>query len=57
MIIGLVPFLVVGALYVSSPNYVSTLWTTTHGRLIAGLALAWMGVGVAMMKKMVAFDI
>jgi tight adherence protein B len=57
VIIGLVPFLVVGALYVSSPNYVSTLWTTTHGRLIAGIALAWMGVGVAMMKKMVAFDI
>ena len=57
VIIGLVPFLVVGALYVSSPNYVSTLWTTAHGRLIAGIALAWMGIGVAMMKKMVAFDI
>ena len=57
VIIGLVPFLVVAALYVSSPNYVSALWTTTHGRLIAGIALAWMSVGVAMMKKMVAFDI
>ena len=57
VIIGLVPFLVVAALYVSSPNYVSALWTTTHGRLIAGIALAWMAIGVAMMKKMVAFDI
>jgi tight adherence protein B len=57
VIIGLVPFLVVGALYVSSPNYVSALWTTEHGRLIAGIALAWMAIGVAMMKKMVAFDI
>jgi tight adherence protein B len=57
VIIGLVPFLVVGALYVSSPNYVSALWTTTHGRLIAGIALAWMGIGVVMMTKMVAFDI
>jgi tight adherence protein B len=56
-IIGLVPFLVVGALYLSSPNYVSALWTTAHGRVITGIALAWMAIGVAMMKKMVAFDI
>ncbi len=57
VIIGVVPFLVVGALYVSSPTYVSLLWMTTHGRLIAGIAICWMAVGVAMMKKMVAFDI
>ena len=31
VIIGLVPFLVVGALYVSAPKYVSALWTT-HAR-------------------------
>ena len=55
-IIGAVPFLVVGALYASSPKYVSLLWTTTHGRIIAAIALGWMGVGVAMMKKMITFD-
>ena len=55
-IIGAVPFLVVGALYVSSPNYVSLLWTTSHGRMISVIAICWMGVGVAMMKKMIAFD-
>jgi tight adherence protein B len=55
-IIGAVPFLVVGALYVSSPHYISPLWTTIHGRMIMGIAVCWMGVGVAMMKKMVAFD-
>jgi tight adherence protein B len=57
VVIGLAPFLAVGALYVSSPNYVSLLWTTAHGRLIAGIALAWMAIGVALMKKMVSFDI
>ncbi len=57
VIIGLVPFLVVGVLYFSSPKYVSLLWTTTHGRLIAGVAIGWMAIGVAMMKKMVSFDI
>jgi len=56
-IIGLVPFLVVGALYAASPTYVSLLWVTSHGRMIAGIAICWMAVGVAMMKKMVTFDI
>jgi tight adherence protein B len=55
-IIGAVPFLVVGALYVSSPNYVSLLWTTSHGRMISEIAICWMAIGVAMMKKMIAFD-
>jgi tight adherence protein B len=56
-IIGVVPFLVVGALYVSSPAYVSLLWITSHGRMISGIAICWMAVGVAMMKKMITFDI
>ena len=56
VIVGAVPFLVVGALYFSSPHYVSLLWTTSHGRMISAIAICWMGVGVAMMKKMVAFD-
>jgi tight adherence protein B len=55
-IIGAVPFLVVGALYVSSPQYVSLLWTTSHGRMISEIAICWMAIGVAMMKKMIAFD-
>ena len=57
VIIGLVPFVVVGALYVSSPKYVSLLWTTTHGQWIAAAAIGWMAIGVVMMKKMVSFDI
>src|SRR5277367_3870119 len=55
-IIGAVPFFVVGALYVSSPNYVSLLWTTSHGRMISVIAIYWMAIGVAMTKKMIAFD-
>jgi tight adherence protein B len=56
VIIGVVPFLVVGALYFSSPNYVSLLWTTSHGRMIAAIAICWMAIGIAMMKKMISFD-
>jgi tight adherence protein B len=55
-IIGAVPFLVVAALYVSSPKYVMLLWSTTHGRMISLIAIFWMGIGIAMMKKMIAFD-
>src|SRR5271170_6753388 len=55
-IIGAVPFLVVGALYVSSPKYISVLWTTSHGKMISVIAICWMGIGIAMMKKMISFD-
>jgi tight adherence protein B len=55
-IIGAVPFLVVGALYVSSPKYISILWTTSHGKMISVIAIFWMGIGIAMMKKMISFD-
>jgi tight adherence protein B len=57
VIIGAVPFLVVGALYVSSPKYVSLLWLTTHGRIVAAGAIGWMAIGTAIMKRMVAFEI
>jgi tight adherence protein B len=56
IIIGAVPFIVTGLLYMSSPQYISLLWTTQHGRIIAAIAIFWMSIGVAMMKKMIAFD-
>lgn len=56
VIIGLVPFVVTGLLYLSSPKYISLLWTTQHGRIVAAIAIFWMSIGVAMMKKMINFD-
>jgi tight adherence protein B len=55
-IIGCIPFVVTGLLYMSSPAYVSLLWTTSHGMIISGVAIVWMGIGTAMMKKMISFD-
>jgi len=55
-IIGCIPFVVTGLLYLSSPKYVSLLWTTSHGRIIAAIGLVWMGIGTMMMKRMVSFD-
>jgi tight adherence protein B len=56
IIIGIVPFMVTFLLYLSAPNYISLLWTTTHGKIITAIALSWMSIGMAMMKKMIAFD-
>jgi tight adherence protein B len=55
-IIGVVPFVVVGALYVVSPDYINLLFNTNHGRLICAIGLGWMSIGTAMMKKMISFD-
>jgi tight adherence protein B len=55
-IIGAVPFLVSGALYVTSPKYMSLLFTTSHGRIVTLVGLCWMAIGGAMMKKMINFD-
>ena len=55
-IIGAVPFVVTGALYAVSPGYISLLFTTNHGRLICAIAIGWMSIGIAMMKKMISFD-
>jgi tight adherence protein B len=55
-IIGAVPFLVTGALYVTAPAYMSLLLTTSHGRIVTIIALCWMAIGGGMMKKMINFD-
>jgi tight adherence protein B len=55
-IIGVVPFVVTGALYMTAPEYMSLLLSTSHGRVITIIGLCWMAIGGAMMKKMINFD-
>ena len=55
-IIGAVPFVVTTLLYLSSPKYISLLWMTEHGRIVAAIACFWMSIGVVMMRKMISFD-
>lgn len=56
VIIGLVPFIVTLLLWVSSPHYVELLWNTNHGRMTSVVAMLWMSIGIAVMKKMINFD-
>lgn len=55
-IIGALPFLVTGMVYLSAPKYIELLWITSSGRMVMAIAGFWMFIGVMSMKKMVNFD-
>jgi len=52
MIIGSLPFLVMGAVRVASPEYLDPLFTTQNGNFILLGAGVWMSMGVFVMRKM-----
>ena len=56
-IIGALPFLIVGALLMISPQYLEPIFSTSTGHLILAGAGAWMLAGVLVMRSMVNFDI
>ncbi len=55
-IIGALPVAVMTLVYVTSPNYISLLWTEPLGRVMLAASLVWMSMGVLVMKKMINFD-
>jgi tight adherence protein B len=57
MIIGSLPFLMTGLLWLVSPEYISLLFTDDTGKVMIMAGLAWMGIGVFVMKQMVNFEI
>ena len=57
MIIGALPVFVAGALYVTSPNYISLLFTTHGGKLVLAACAVWMLIGVLVMRKMINFEV
>lgn len=56
-IIGSLPFLLSLAIYALNPGYISLLWTDPLGEMILYGGLAWMGIGLFIMKQMVSFEI
>jgi tight adherence protein B len=57
MIIGSLPFLMMGVLSVADPGYLSVLFTDHLGNMLLAAGCASMTFGVAVMAKMVRFDI
>jgi tight adherence protein B len=55
-IIASLPFVVAILVYFSSPDYISLLWTTFHGKFTMLISGFWMGMGVMVMRKMIRFD-
>ncbi len=55
-IIGALPLAVMTLVYLSSPGYISLLWTEPTGRLMLAGSAVWMSMGVLVMKKMINFD-
>lgn len=57
LIVGAIPFLVAGALYFFNPDYLRPLVETGVGLVVLISAGLWMLLGVAIMRRMVNFDV
>jgi tight adherence protein B len=55
-IIGALPIAVMTMVWITSPQYISLLWTEPLGRLMLAASAMWMSCGVLVMKKMINFD-
>jgi len=55
-IIGALPIAVMILVYISSPGYISLLFTEPVGHLMLAGSAAWMMMGVLVMRKMINFD-
>jgi tight adherence protein B len=55
-IIACLPFGVAGITSLTSPDYISLLWTTDTGKIALVAAAIWMSIGIFTIKKMIAFE-
>jgi len=55
-IIGALPIVVMGLVWLTSPEYMELLWTDYRGRLLLAGSAVWMFIGIMAMKKMINFD-
>jgi len=55
-IIGSLPVVVTLLLYLTSPDYITLLFTTFIGKIVLAICAFWMLIGVLVMRKMINFD-
>ena len=55
-IIGSLPMCVSILIYLTTPDYISLLFTHSTGHLILGASAIWMSMGILVMKNMINFD-
>jgi len=56
IIIGMLPIAVMFLVWITSPDYISLLWTHPMGQMMMGACAVWMLMGCMVMKKMINFD-
>ena len=54
-VLGALPFIVMILVYITTPAYISLLWTTRFGQFLLACAGVWMTAGVLVMRKMINF--
>jgi tight adherence protein B len=55
-IIGSLPPIVMLLVWISTPDYISLLWTHQIGQFMLVCCVGWMTLGILVMKKMINFD-
>ena len=55
-IIGALPIAVMSVVYLTSPDYITLLWTDRLGQMMLAGSAVWMSIGVFVMKQMINFD-
>lgn len=56
-IIGALPPLVAFIVFLTSPDYIMPLFTTTTGNFLLLISAIWMGLGVFIMRQMINFEV
>jgi tight adherence protein B len=54
-VLGALPFVVMGLVYITTPSYIALLWSTKFGQFLLVAAGFWMTCGILVMKKMINF--
>jgi len=55
-IIGSLPPVVMALVWITTPDYISLLWSHPTGQFMLVACVCWMAIGVMVMKKMINFD-
>lgn len=55
MVLGALPFVVMTMVYLSTPGYITILFTAKVGQFMLLCAAVWMTLGILVMKKMINF--
>ena len=54
-VLGALPFVVMILVYITTPAYITLLWTTRFGQFLLVCAAVWMMSGILVMRKMINF--